>query len=99
MVDDRKRWAALAADYRAARRAAHEALTAVKRSYGSVEDGTYGNPTDQQLWAWEQSRARYERSRRRVEAFLAEKPNPNTDATSRRLRSVWRGWVLPRLQF
>jgi hypothetical protein len=70
MSDHRERWRILAAEYRLARKVAHEALMAVKHSYGSVEDGTYGNPTDEQLRTWEEARSNLEAARGRVEHIL-----------------------------
>ena len=56
MSDHRERWRILTTEYKLARKEAHDALTAIKRSYGNVEDGTYGNPTDKQLRTWEEAR-------------------------------------------
>ena len=71
MSDHRERWRILATEYKLARKVAHEALTAIKRSYGSVEDGNYGNPTDEQLRIWEEARLNLEDARGRVEAYLS----------------------------
>lgn len=79
MPGNRARWRKLSAEYRRAREAAHEALAAVKRSYGSVEDGTYGNPTDEQLRAWEQARVNLIRVRGLVEDYLAEERSEEKD--------------------
>jgi len=89
MSDHRERWRILATEYKLARKVAHEALTAVKRSYGSVEDGTYGNPTDEQLRIWEEARLNLETARGRVEAYLAEaRPDEITRHNRNTLR--WR---------
>lgn len=70
MKDAYEKWEALCKEFEAARDAQFDAYAAVTRGFARVAKGTGGNPSEEELDAYEKTSQRLEEIERRMDEFI-----------------------------
>lgn len=70
MTDPNQNWEELCREFEAARDAHNVAYAAVTRGFARVAKGTGGNPTEQELDAYEVTSKQLEQMKRRMDDFV-----------------------------